>query len=178
MKKNYLLGVFFSIIFTALMALFWLGLGQDPNKLDLVIKDSKVPAFALPSLTDPNHIITQNDLKTDNNYYLINVWASWCPSCYEELSYLIQRSFTDTIYGLNWKDKSLNALRFLQRGGNPYTQIMVDNNSDLAILLGVYGAPETFLIKKDGTILYRYAGVMNEDVWQKEFEPRIKELEQ
>ncbi len=175
MKKNYLLAGVIGTAFIALMLLFALGLKNDPNELDLVTKGQKIPEFSLPSLTD-DKTISNADLTSDKGYYLLNFWGSWCPSCYQEHPYLMELAKTETIYGVNWKDERKDGLGFIKQLGNPYTKIIADNDSELAIGLGVYGAPETYLIKTDGTIIYRYAGAMDGSVWHKVFLPKIKLL--
>ena len=82
------------------------------------------------------------------------------------------------IYGLNYKDKPVNALRWLEQWGNPYKLVIQDQDGKVAIDLGVYGAPETFVIDKHGIIRYRHVGIMTQDVWLKEISPLIKRLEQ
>lgn len=176
MKKNYLLAAVIGGAFVILMAIFAAGLKNNPNELDLAVQGEKVPEFALPDLSDSEKSLTNADLGTDKPYYLVNFWGSWCPSCYQEHPYLMQLSQTETIYGVNWKDERGGALEFLQNGGNPFTKIVVDDHSVLAIGMGVYGAPETFLIAADGTIIYRHAGAMSETIWQHDFLPKIKEL--
>lgn len=181
MKRNYIFGIVGLVgatIFIGLMIIFALELHTNPNKLDLATKDTKIPHFSLPALLEDTEQIelTNTDLTSDKPYYLVNFWGSWCASCYAEHSYLLQLAQTQTIYGVNWKDERDNALRFIQRGGNPFTKIIVDAHSELAIGMGVYGAPETFLVTADGTIVYRYAGAMNASVWQEEFVPRINQL--
>lgn len=178
MKKNYLLATVVGGVFVVLMVLFAAGLRNDPNALDLVIKGEKIPAFSLPTLAlDSNdRTMTNKDFSTDKPYYLVNFWGSWCPSCYHEHPYLMKLGQTVTIYGVNWKDEPLPAKAFLQQGGNPYQQVVVDNHSELAIGMGVYGAPETFLLAADGTIIYRHAGAMSAAVWQRDFVPYIEKL--
>lgn len=176
MKKNYLLAAVIGGAFAVLMAIFAAGLKNDPNALDLVVKGEKIPEFTLPDLLADGKMLTNADWGGDKAYYLVNFWGSWCPSCYQEHPYLMQLSQTETIYGVNWKDERSGALGFLQKGGNPFAKIVVDNTSILAIGMGVYGAPETFLIAGDGTIIYRHAGAMSSDVWQRDFLPKIKGL--
>ncbi len=175
-KKQTIFGIIYVLVFTGLIGLFALGLNNNPNELDLVTKDSKIPDFALPSLLDDKQTLTNADLTTDKPYYLVNFWGSWCPSCYQEHAYLLQLSQQETIYGVNWKDDYKLSRAFIREAGNPFKAIIIDDNSVLAIKMGVYGAPETFLIKADGTILHRYAGPMNTSVWQREFLPRIAKL--
>ncbi|MGY0399996.1 MAG: DsbE family thiol:disulfide interchange protein [Ostreibacterium sp.] len=175
MKKSILLAVLIGGVFIALMITFAAGLKNDPNALDLVTKGEKISQFSLPLLTS-DKLFTNNDFKTDKPYYLINFFGSWCPECYKEHSYLMQLSKTETIYGVNWKDTRRDGLAFIQKMGNPFNTILVDANSELAIDLGVYGAPETFLISKDGTILFRHISALDEEVWQRDFIPKIKAL--
>lgn len=176
MKRNLLLALVIGGAFMALMAIFALGLKNNPNDLDLVTKGEKIPPFSLPSLLDEKKTLNNADLVSKKNYYLLNFWGSWCPSCYKEHAYLMKLSQTETLYGVNWKDERADALRFIQQAGNPFTAIIVDNSSELAIGLGVYGAPETYLMAADGTIIHRYAGEMTEAVWKNEFLPTIKTL--
>lgn len=175
MRKRYLFGAIFVTFFAGLITLFALGLKHNPDSLDLATKDSKLPEFALPSLLG-DKMITNENFITDRPYYLLNFWGTWCPSCYKEHGYLMQLGNRETLYGINWKDDRMAAKQFIANGGNPYNEIIVDDKSFLAIGLGVYGAPETFLIKADGTIVHRYAGALNEVIWQKEFVPKIKIL--
>lgn len=177
MKKNSMLGVLIGSCFIFLMGVFALGLNNDPNELDLVIEGEKVPAFSLPDLMHKETMVSNVGLTTNKPYYLINFWGSWCPECYVEHPYLLTLSKSETIYGVNWKDSRNDALYFLQKGGNPFKQVIVDNNSVLAIGMGVYGAPETFLISVDGTIIYRHAGALNAEIWQRDFVPRIEALQ-
>lgn len=168
--------------FIGLMTLFALGLKNDPNELDWVTKGQKLAAFSLPLLmkeepsNHPSNQLSNKDLKTDKGYYLLNFWGSWCPSCYQEHPYLMQLAQTETIYGVNWKDNPDDGKQFIRQRGNPYKAVIVDNDSELAINLGVSGAPETYLIAADGTIIYRHVGVLSADVWEKDFLPRIKAL--
>lgn len=175
--KYRLLAMLLGFVFIALMVVFAMGLNNNPNVLDLATKGQKIPAFNLPALQD-NRPLTLQSLRTKKPYYLINVWGSWCPACYQEHPYLMQLAQQETIYGVNWKDNRDDALAFLKKGGNPFKAIIVDDHSVLAIGMGVYGAPETFLIAADGTIHYRHAGPLTEKIWQAEFLPYIERLGQ
>ncbi len=175
-KKQTVFGLLFALVFAGLIGLFALGLNNNPNELDLVTKDSQIPDFTLPSLLDNQKTLSKADLTTDKPYYLINFWGSWCPSCYQEHAYLLQLSQQETLYGVNWKDDYTVSRAFIREAGNPFKAIVIDDNSVLAIGMGVYGAPETFLIKADGTILHRYAGPMNAGVWRREFLPKIEKI--
>jgi cytochrome c biogenesis protein CcmG/thiol:disulfide interchange protein DsbE len=91
---------------------------------------------------------------------VLNVWGSWCLPCREEAP-LLMRMAADKRYrlvGLNYKDQTDNALRFLERFGNPFAAIGTDGNGRAAIEWGVYGVPETFVIGRDGMIAYKLVG--------------------
>jgi cytochrome c biogenesis protein CcmG, thiol:disulfide interchange protein DsbE len=166
--------VFIPLIICLIIGIFlWRGLQLDPRELPSVLLDKPVPTFVLPDLLNPQQQIDQSDFS--GQYSLLNVWASWCYACRVEHPWLMQLASDRQIpiYGLNYKDEPEDALAWLQQWGNPYTRIAADQAGKLAIDLGVYGAPETFLINADGIIRYRHVGVLTRDVWQTEFLPRM-----
>ena len=91
---------------------------------------------------------------------VVNVFASWCPPCREEHPQLLMLAKDKRIrlVGLNYKDTPANARAFLARYGNPYEAVGVDPAGRAAIDWGVYGAPETFVIGRDGTIRTKFVG--------------------
>ncbi len=165
----------FPLVLFILLALFlWRGLSLEPQHLPSVQVNKVVPSFHLPSL-NATQDFTSNAML--GQVVLLNVWASWCAACIEEQVFLMQLSRQGLpIYGLNYKDTSSNAQKWLNEWGNPYRLIGLDRDGHVAIDLGVYGAPETFLIDSKGIIRYRYAGILNKAVWNREFLPRIKQL--
>lgn len=171
MKSSYLRLLPF-LLFVALGIFFLRGLSLNPQHLPSVKIGKSLPNFTLPILNDSSKQLTANNLR--GQMVLLNVWASWCEACREEQLFLMQLAHQGVvIYGLNYKDKVQNALSWLTEWGNPYTMIGSDIHGQVAIDLGVYGAPETFLIDKNGVIQYRHAGIMTERVWQQEFLPRM-----
>ncbi|MPV86022.1 DsbE family thiol:disulfide interchange protein [Ostreibacterium oceani] len=169
------LGVFLLAI-AVVTVVFFRGLGRDPQALDLMTAGKPIPDFSLPNLLAESHL-SRADLTTDQGFYLMNFWGSWCPACYDEHTFLMALGKKHALYGVNWKDDKADALAFLQNLGNPFKQIIVDKHSELAINMGVYGAPETFLITADGVIIHRYAGPLDDALWQSEFVPIINQLE-
>lgn len=106
----------------------------------------------------------------NHDYQLVNVWASWCGVCKQEHTYLNQLEQSGVpIIGLNYRDRRSGAQNYLGHLGNPYTNIMFDPKGKLALDLGVVGTPETYLVTKQGEIVYKHLGVLNERVWNKHF---------
>ncbi|MDH5433414.1 MAG: DsbE family thiol:disulfide interchange protein [Gammaproteobacteria bacterium] len=157
--------------FIILGLILYSGIGKDPTKLDSRLIGKAIPAFS-KSLLLSDQTITEKDIKGPA---LINVFASWCPACYSEHPYLMELSAKEkvVIYGLNYKDDKQDALKFIDRLGNPYNMIIFDNNGRLGIDLGVYGAPETFVVDKSNTIVYRHVGEVNERVWTNIILPKM-----
>tara|TARA_B100001175_G_scaffold306526_1_gene304750 strand:+ start:1108 stop:1629 length:522 start_codon:yes stop_codon:yes gene_type:complete len=112
-----------------------------------------------------NQEIKIDELLSDNKLFLINIWASWCAPCRAEHSILMQLSKNKSIkiIGLNYKDNSLNAKKYLNEFGNPYSNILSDNNGIISIELGAYGVPETFIIDKNKIIIKKYVGPLNNE---------------
>ncbi|QKJ87999.1 Cytochrome c-type biogenesis protein CcmG, thiol:disulfide oxidoreductase [Paramixta manurensis] len=145
--------------------------GDDPTNLESALIGKPVPVFKLESLDHPGQTYNQSVL-TDGKPILLNVWATWCPTCRAEHQYLnglAQQGIR--VVGLNYKDSRIKAVNWLNTLGNPYALSLYDGDGMLGLDLGVYGAPETFLIDGKGIIRYRHAGDMNDRVWQQEVKP-------
>lgn len=153
-----------------LLALFlYRGLFLDPTELPSALIGKPLPAFSLPSVEDPQKKLSQADFKGPA---LVNVWATWCISCKVEhpvLTALSQRGVT--IYGINYKDERAAAQKWLREFQNPYRFDVDDAQGTLGLDLGVYGAPETFLIDGQGIIRHKFVGVIDERVWQEQLAP-------
>ena len=105
------------------------------------------------------------------------LFRSWCVSCLVEHPVLMRLAGEGVpIVGVNYKDQRPAALGWLKNNGNPYRLVIEDARGDLAIDLGVYGAPETYLIDRDGRIRYRAVGVLDERAWREEVQPRYEAL--
>ncbi|KTC65906.1 cytochrome C biogenesis protein (plasmid) [Legionella adelaidensis] len=164
------------LIFAILGVFFWRGLFTNPHLIPSVQVGKPLAKVTLPLLDKPNNHAPIDSLK--GKIHILNVWASWCSSCSEEQYFLVDLAHQGVpILGLNYKDSPIDAKKWLQDWGNPYQQVFTDEKGKVAIELGVYGTPETFLIDKKGIILYRHAGVLNSAIWQKEFLPRILNAE-
>ena len=150
------------IIFLIIFFVFYKGL-QNSNIYtpDTNVKKN-VPIFEA-KLFDSSQIIKSKNLFNKNNFYLFNVWASWCIPCKNEHPFLMKLSENKNIVliGLNYKDNVLNAKNFLNKYNNPYETIIQDIDGTIGIEWGAYGVPETFIINKD-KIIKRIIGPLNE----------------
>jgi cytochrome c biogenesis protein CcmG/thiol:disulfide interchange protein DsbE len=168
-------GLFFIplIIFILLCLFLWRGLGKNPADLPSALINKPFPAFRLPSTLEANIFITQDDLL--GKVSLVNVWATWCVSCQVEHPFLLALARDQKIFivGMNYKDDSKAAVQWLTEKGNPYFFSFNDSNGQLGLNLGVYGAPETYVIDKKGIIRYKYVGVINETVWEQKLKPEF-----
>ncbi len=166
-------------LFLALAAAFLVQLtrnanGDDPTLLESALIGKTVPVFKLESLAEAGKTYDQSVLR-DGKPLLLNVWATWCPTCRAEHDYLNRLAATGVrVVGLNYKDDRQKAVNWLNTLGNPYMLSLYDGDGMLGLDLGVYGAPETFLIDGQGIIRYRHAGDLNEKVWQTEVLPLYK----
>jgi len=158
------------IIFVILAVFFWKGLSLDPSAMPSALIDDPVPNFELPIVKAPSTLVTQDIFK--GQVSLLNVWATWCISCRVEHPYLNKLSGEGVaIYGVNYKDDTPAALKWLQEFHDPYQLSIVDADGRLGIDLGVFGAPETYLIDQRGVIRYKHVGIVDERVWSKILKP-------
>jgi cytochrome c biogenesis protein CcmG/thiol:disulfide interchange protein DsbE len=162
------------LAFAALVGFFIIGLRQDPSEIRSPLLGKPAPAFALESLGDPAWNVGSADFS--GRAWLLNVWATWCGGCREEHDTLlaIARENRVPMMGLNWRDDRNLALRWLEQLGNPYVSVAFDPEGRTAIDWGVYGAPETFLIGADGTVLQKRIGPMTMEIWQRDFVPLLQ----
>lgn len=162
------------VVFIMLGLFFLKGLTLDPQKLPSVKVGQALPLMTLPTL-DGARLFSSSEL--NGRVVLLNVWASWCRTCDEEQAFLSTLAKQGVvIYGLNYKDDPIHAKQWLKKWGNPYVMVALDKKGTAALDLGVYGAPETFLIDAEGVIRYRYAGALNARVWRDIFMPLMHEL--
>jgi cytochrome c biogenesis protein CcmG/thiol:disulfide interchange protein DsbE len=156
-------------IFLALAALFFFRLGSgDPSRIPSALIGREAPKTDLPAVAGLVHdgkplpgLITA-DFK--GNVTLVNVWASWCVPCHDEVPFLevLSQDKRIRVVGINYKDQPDNARRFIGRYGNPFAAVGGDPNGRAAIEWGVYGVPETFLVGRDGRVAYKLVGPLTE----------------
>ena len=157
--------------FILLAVLLASGLGRNPDELPSALANKPVPAFVLPSLLTANDV---NEQVFSGQWTLLNVWATWCPTCHVEHPYLMALARQGVrLVGINYKDDAEKARSYLANAGNPFVEVIQDVDGQLGLDLGVYGAPETFLISADGHVLIRHSGEMNARVWEQKFAPLV-----
>jgi cytochrome c biogenesis protein CcmG/thiol:disulfide interchange protein DsbE len=152
----------------------WRGLYLDPKTLPSMLIDKPMPAFQL--MTVDGKEVTNEALP--EQIFLLNVWGSYCLPCLIEHPTLMRLSEEGEIpvVGVNYRDRQDLALNWLQENGNPFVFSILDEDGRFGIDLGVYGAPETYLVDSNGVIRFRHVSVLDETVWQEQFLPAISEL--
>jgi cytochrome c biogenesis protein CcmG/thiol:disulfide interchange protein DsbE len=162
-------------LFAALVAVFIVGLRGDPQRLPSALIGRPAPQFDLAPLAG----IDRPGFRTADlagHVTVVNVFASWCIPCHEEHPFLMElaRDGRFRIAGINQKDQPDNARRFLGRNGNPYALVGVDPAGRAVIDWGVYGVPETFIVGRDGTILFKHVGPITAQVLAGIIRPEVE----
>jgi cytochrome c biogenesis protein CcmG/thiol:disulfide interchange protein DsbE len=173
------------ILFVALALVFLVRIitvGTDTSFIPSALIGSKAPEFSLPPLEG----LTENGTPlpgldraslAEGEVTVINVWASWCGPCRIEHPFLEELAKDDRfrLVGINYKDQTAGALDFLNTEGNPFDAVGVDSSGRTGIDFGVYGVPETFVIGRDGTILYKFTGpITSEEALRERLMPEIE----
>ena len=170
------------ILFGALALLFVFRLGDgDPSKVPSALIGREVPEFDLAGvegLKGPDGPVPGFSSQTlkQGRISVVNVWASWCAPCREEHPLLVALSQDKRfdLYGLNYKDEAQNARRFLGRFGNPFKAVGADASGRTGIDWGVYGVPETFVVGRDGRIVYKHVGPISQASLASDLMPQIE----
>lgn len=164
------------LIFGVLLGFLAVGLSLNPREIPSPLINKPAPAFSLPALDAPEQKIAAQDLR--GKVWILNVWASWCVACRIEHPLLVEFSKAGMvpIYGLNYKDKRDDAIRWLVNFGNPYTRSLSDIDGLVGIDFGVYGVPETFVIDKQGVIRMKHIGPLTPEVLRDDIIPLVRKL--
>ena len=150
--------------------------GNDPRELDSALIGQTVPEFTLQD-------IYNSEKQYDSSIFtgqklLLNVWATWCPTCYAEHHFLNKLAKQGVyIVGMNYKDDRNKAIKWLTDLKDPYQISLFDEDGMLGLDLGVYGAPETYFIDSKGIIQYRHVGDLNTNIWQNKLASIFNEME-
>ncbi|MBW6390572.1 DsbE family thiol:disulfide interchange protein [Billgrantia antri] len=150
--------------FLVLGAFLYQGLSLNPFQRESALMAREFPAFQLPTLEDPERIVDESLL--EGEVTLVNVWGEWCPTCKQEMPQLLDLADRGVrLVGVDYKDTREKGGAFLAEFGNPFEVNIFDSEGVLGFDLGVYGAPETFLVDRDGIIRYHHTGYIKpEDV--------------
>jgi cytochrome c biogenesis protein CcmG/thiol:disulfide interchange protein DsbE len=164
-------------IFFVLVAFLYRGLSLDPKRVPSPLVGKPMPEFSLPRLQDPAATLSDADLR--GRVSILNIWATWCVSCRAEHEVLLRLAKSDKvdIYGLNYKDERPKAKQWLVQLGDPYVANAFDEDGRTGIDWGVYGAPETFVMDREGIIRHKHIGPLTVDALNNEILPLIAELQ-
>jgi cytochrome c biogenesis protein CcmG/thiol:disulfide interchange protein DsbE len=170
------------IVFAGLAALLYVRLGAgDASKLPSALVGHPAPPLQLTALDGPP--TADADLRA-GKVTVVNVFGSWCEPChYEHPALLALAQDPDvkagkvTILGMAQKDSPENVRRFLGAEGNPYGRVALDPDNRAGIDWGVYGVPETFVVRGDGTIAYKFVGPLTEETLKATLLPQIRKAQ-
>jgi cytochrome c biogenesis protein CcmG/thiol:disulfide interchange protein DsbE len=162
--------------FLLLLGAFAFGLTRDPRILPSELIEKPFPEFALENL-EGDTVLDTSILK--GQVSLVNVFGSWCVACTVEHPQLMAlRNVPDLqLVGIDWRDTQEAANRWLVKHGNPYDVVIFDPNSKLIVPLGVSGAPESFIVDKDGKIRYKHVGIITPEDWENSLRPLVESLQ-
>ena len=180
-KKRNVLVLLPLVLFLALAGLFLFRLGTgDPSRIPSALIGQEAPHTDLPPLPgltrDGQPVPGITNATFTGMVTLVNVWASWCVPCHDEVPFLqtLSKDKRIQLVGFNYKDSSDNARRFLNRYGNPFAATGADGNGRTSIDWGIYGVPETFLVGRDGRIAYKLVGPITADNFKAALLPQIE----
>ncbi len=165
------------IVFVVIGIFLFLSLNTNPNKLPSPLVGKTFPVLEGVDYYT-NEKVKFNDLMS-NQLTLVNVWASWCVTCRKEHQMImdIAKNYSLKLIGINYKDTKQEAEEYLQIMGNPFDEIIFDPQGKIGMELGVYATPETFLINKEGTIIYKHIGEITKEIWINNFESLFQLVE-
>lgn len=159
------------IVVSLLGGLFYSALNKEKQLVPSMRSDKPLPEFSAKALLGTQQL---NSKDIRGEYWLLNFWGSWCPTCYVEHPFLMKlKEQGVTIIGVNYKDTEQDAKHFLETQGNPYKFSFFDPKGYIAIDMGITAAPETFLISPEGKVLFHRVGEMNERVYNSAILPLI-----
>ncbi|MQX36120.1 DsbE family thiol:disulfide interchange protein [Roseospira navarrensis] len=178
MRTRRLVSLLPLLVVAILIGFFIVGLTKDPRELPTVLLDRPVPDFSLPGLPGRDPALT-DPAAIQGEVVLVNFFGSWCVACLQEHAMLkrIQAEGLVPLHGIAFKDQPEDTLRWLGRHGDPYDAVGYDTTNRIAIEFGITGAPETFVIDKDGVIRHKHVGPISEEAWTNTLRPLIEDLQ-
>mgnify|MGYP006133970773 FL=1 len=166
--KNKLNLLIITIFLGFCFIIFYKGLNNSNTYSPKIINKKDIPIFKAKGFNS-NAYVASEKIFEQNIYYIVNIWASWCVPCRKEHPLLMELSQNRSIklIGLNYRDNLNNARKFINEFGNPYSQILIDNDGTLGVEFGAYGVPETFLIDKNKKIIDKFVGPIDKEIVEK-----------
>ncbi|MDB4157655.1 DsbE family thiol:disulfide interchange protein [Candidatus Pelagibacter sp.] len=164
MKNKF--SLFIIIIFLAFcFVIFYKGLNNSNTYAPTINDKIIIPVFKAKNFNS-NTFIDSKKIFEEDIFYIVNIWASWCVPCRVEHPLLMELSKGQAVklIGLNYRDNQINAKKFINEFGNPYSKILIDNDGTLSVEFGAYGVPETFIIGKDKKIIKKFIGPINQEI--------------
>jgi len=165
------------IVFIILVIFLFLSLNSSPNRLPSPLIGKMFPVLEGADFYT-NQKVNLNDLMA-NQLTLVNVWASWCITCRKEHQMIMDISQNNNLklIGINYKDTKVDAEEYLKVKGKPFDEVIFDPKGKIGMDLGVYATPETFIINKEGLIIYKHIGEITKEVWSENFEYHLNMTE-
>ena len=163
------------IIFVSLIVFLYSSIDLNNKKLPSPLVDKPFPNIEVEDFYLGEKYFIQDKLKNELSF--VNVWASWCPVCrieHDVFNYIAQTNSVQMI-GINYKDEKKDAIKFLDELGDPFNHIIFDKNGKLGLELGVYATPETFIVDKEGIIIFKHIGEITWPLWDNVIYPLIKQ---
>jgi cytochrome c biogenesis protein CcmG/thiol:disulfide interchange protein DsbE len=166
------------ILSIGLVAFLLVGLNRDPREVPSPLINKPAPAFQLPQLHEPAKTFSAESMR--GKVWVLNFWGTWCVACREEHPLLVEFAKSEElpIYGVDYKDDREAAKQWLNELGNPYALVAFDVDGRTSIDYGVYGAPESYLIDKNGVVRFKQIGPITPEVWNKKMLPLARQLNQ
>ena len=166
------------MIFCVISGALYIGLNLNPGNIPSALINDPVPQFSLPVVGGEEVGLTSDELAGQDEVVIVNFFASWCAPCYVEHPFLMDlKARGYKIYGVAYKDKARNTNTFLAELGNPYYKVAADEVGRVSIDFGVYGVPETYVIK-NGVIRYKHSGPIHEMEFEDKVIPIIESVDQ
>ena len=167
MKNKFILFIVITFLIFCFVV-FYKGLNNSNTYTPIINDKKRIPLFEAKDFNS-NAYLNSEKIFEEDIFYIINIWASWCVPCRTEHPLLMKLSKNQSVklVGLNYKDNLNNAKDFINEFGNPYSQIIIDNDGTLSVEFGAYGVPETFIIDKNKKIIRKFVGPINEEIVEK-----------
>lgn len=164
------------LVFGLMAGFLAYGLQRDPSRVESPLIDQAAPQFSLPILATGATFDSKSML---GEVWVLNIFASWCVACVTEHPLLVQLAEEQSVplVGLNYKDQTEDAVKWLNRFGNPFIAVAEDQAGGVGIDWGVYGVPETFVIDANGDVRYKHIGPLTEESIANTVLPLIQSLE-